>query len=416
MGEVDPAFIQDIEHRPKFITGLEAGGIPLIDLSLLTSHQSLEGYSKDLPQAISDLVQEIGSACKDWGFFQVINHGVPSDVRRRVETAAKEFYELPLEEKRKVRRDEINPLGYYDTEHTKNVRDWKEVFDFTVDDPTVIPLTDEPDDPTIREMNNQWPDYPSDLRNNCEEYCRAVERLAFKLLEAISLSLGLPAKRFNEFFKDQTSFVRLNHYPPCPSPELALGVGRHKDAGALTVLSQDDVGGLEVKRKTDGEWIRVKPIPDSYIINVGDIIQVWSNDRYESVEHRVVVNSMRERFSIPFFFNPSHYVVVKPLEELVDKVLLIGGRVDTFTSTTYLIVLALLPTHPIIESVCGHINTFLVAAIMNRPIPRREDEEPPSSSTSYSSSLGIAAVMPMIKAMATARTKNTLINFMVGDQ
>ncbi|KAF6177044.1 hypothetical protein GIB67_015919 [Kingdonia uniflora] len=153
-------------------------------------------------------------------------------------------------------------------------------------------------------------------REASEEYAKGVEKLSFTLLELISLSLGLPAKRFHDFFEDHTSFIRLNHYSPCPSPHLALGVGRHKDAGALTVLAQDDVGGLDVKRRTDGEWVRVKPIPDSYIINVGDIIQVWSNDRYESAEHRVMVNSERERFSIPFFFNPSHYVMVKPIEEL----------------------------------------------------------------------------------------------------
>ncbi|KAF9611387.1 hypothetical protein IFM89_032056 [Coptis chinensis] len=128
----------------------------------------------------------------------------------------------------------------------------------------------------------------------------------------IGIGIGLPAKRFNEFFKDHTSFIRLNHYPPCPLPDLALGVGSQKDAGALTVLAQDDVGGLDVKRKADGEWVRVKPIPESYIINVGDIIQVWSNDKYESVEHRVMVNPQRERFAVPFFFMPAHYVMVKP--------------------------------------------------------------------------------------------------------
>lgn len=104
-----------------------------------------------------------------------------------------------------------------------------------------------------------------------------MEKLSFKLLELISLSLGLPANRMNRFFeKDETSFIRLNHYPPCPISHLALGVGRHKDAGALTVLAQDDVGGLQVKRKIDGEWILVKPTPNAYIINVGDIIQVAS--------------------------------------------------------------------------------------------------------------------------------------------
>ncbi|KAJ4963927.1 hypothetical protein NE237_023866 [Protea cynaroides] len=319
MGEVDPAYIQAIEHRPKIISGLEAGGIPLIDLSPLLSSDSLEGYSKDHPQAILDLVEEIKGACKDWGFFQVINHGVSYDLLRRLQTAAKEFFDLPLEEKRRVTKDEENLMGYYDTEHTKNVRDWREVLDFVVVDPTVIPHSPEPDDQRLRQINNQWPEYPSDLREVCEEYCRVVEKLAFNLLELISLSLGLPAKRLNGFFKDQISYIRLNHYPPCPTPHLALGLGRHKDSGALTVLATDDIGGLEVKRKTDGEWIRVKTIPESYIINVGDVIQVWSNDRYESVEHRVVVNSEKERFSIPFFFDPSHYEMVKPLEELVDE-------------------------------------------------------------------------------------------------
>ena len=111
-------------------------------------------------------------------------------------------------------------------------------------------------------------------REACKEYQKAVQDLSYRLLELIALTLELPAKRFNGFFKDSTSFIRLNHYPPCPSPDLALGVGRHKDAGALTVLAQDDVGGLDVKRKSNGEWVRVKPIQNSYIVNVGDIIQV----------------------------------------------------------------------------------------------------------------------------------------------
>ena len=112
------------------------------------------------------------------------------------------------------------------------------------------------------------------FREVSEEYVKEVEKLSYKLLELISLSLNLHSNRLNPFFKDQTSFIRLNHYPPCPAPDLALGVGRHKDAGALTILAQDDVGGLEVKRKSDGEWIFVNPTPNSFIINVGDIIQV----------------------------------------------------------------------------------------------------------------------------------------------
>ncbi|XWS54847.1 hypothetical protein CRYUN_Cryun10bG0124700 [Craigia yunnanensis] len=313
MGEVDPTFIQDLEHRPK-LSIIEAEGIPVVDLSVLNSPDAVS-----YPSALDSVVSEIGKACKDWGFFQVINHGVPLEQSQKIEKASRKFFAQPLEEKVKIRRDEVKVLGYYDTEHTKNVRDWKEVFDFTVQNPTIVPASRHPDDKEVVEWHNQWPEYPPELREACKEYAEELEKLCYKLMELIALSLGLPADTFHGFFKDQTSYVRLNHYPPCPTPDLALGVGRHKDAGALTVLAQDDVGGLEVKRKSDGEWIRVKPTLDAFIINVGDIIQVWSNETYESVEHRVMVNSERERFSIPFFFNPAHYTIVKPSEELTSE-------------------------------------------------------------------------------------------------
>jgi isopenicillin N synthase-like dioxygenase len=310
MGDVDEAFIQAVEHRPK-LSIIEAEGIPLINLSsydLSSSHSSIE-----------TLVAEIGDACKNWGFFQVINHRVPSEKKEKLELASRKFFAQSMEEKLKVRRDGLNPQGYYDSEHTKNVRDWKEVFDAVVNNPTVIPASPEAGDDGLREVVNRWPEYPSEFREAFEEYVKEMEKLGYKLLELISLSLGLQANRLSAFFKDHTTFLRLNHYPPCPIPHLALGVSRHKDAGAITILAQDDVGGLQVKRKTDGEWIHVKPTPHAYIVNVGDVIQVWSNDRYESVEHRVMVNSEKERFSMPFFFTPDHTVTVEPMEELVTE-------------------------------------------------------------------------------------------------
>ncbi|GAB2267275.1 hypothetical protein Dimus_002261 [Dionaea muscipula] len=314
----DPAFIQEVEHRPK-PTIIEADGIPVIDLSPVSSLDSLANVgihiADDEGGDIARLVAEIGDACSKWGFFQVINHGVPSESVDRLESLSREFFSLPLEEKKKVRRDEGNPMGYYESEHTKNVRDWKEVFDCSVRDATLCPLS--LDDPIPRHLINTWPENPPQLREACLEYGREAEKLAYKLLELISLSLGVAADRLESFFKDGITFIRLNHYPPCPSPDLALGVGRHKDSGALTILFQDEVGGLQVRRKSDGEWISVKPTPNAFIINVGDIIQVWSNDKYESVEHRVMVNSIKDRLSIPLFFNPAHYVVVEPLPELL---------------------------------------------------------------------------------------------------
>lgn len=150
MGEVDQSFIQAVEHRPK-LTITEAEGIPLIDLSISDTQL---------------LVSQIGDACENWGFFQVINHGVPKLLREKLEFASKSFFGLPKEEKLMVRRDESNPFGYYDTELTKNVRDWKEVFDFTVENPTILPASPEPDDKELIKVVNFWPASPKDFRYN----------------------------------------------------------------------------------------------------------------------------------------------------------------------------------------------------------------------------------------------------------
>lgn len=147
MGEIDPAFIQSTEHRPK-PTFVEVGEIPIIDLS----------------ESREELISKIGKACEEWGFFQVINHGVPSEASTKVELEARKFFEQSIEEKKKVKRDEVNAIGYYDGEHTKNVRDWKEVFDFYVENTTQVPASHEPHDMELTTLTNQWPQYPPHFR------------------------------------------------------------------------------------------------------------------------------------------------------------------------------------------------------------------------------------------------------------
>lgn len=160
MGEVDPAFLQDPEHRPKLST-IEAKGIPIIDLSPIIHHHAVP----DPSSAIEGLIKEIGSACKEWGFFQVTNHGVPQSVRQRMEEASRKFFAQSLEEKKKVGRDESTPTGYYDTEHTKNVRDWKEVFDYLAKEPTLVPVTSDEDDDRVTHWTNPSPEYPPQFRS-----------------------------------------------------------------------------------------------------------------------------------------------------------------------------------------------------------------------------------------------------------
>ncbi|WZZ61606.1 hypothetical protein YC2023_061713 [Brassica napus] len=181
-----------------------------------------------------------------------------------------------------------------------------------------MPSSTDPEDEGLRVVYNKWPQFPSDFREACQEYAGHAEKLAFRLLELISLSLGLPKERFHDYFKEQMmSFFRINRYPPCPRPDLALGVGHHKDADVISLLAQDEVGGLQISRRSDGVWFPIRPVPNALVINIGNCMEVWTNDKYWSAEHRVVVNSTRERYSIPFFLLPSHNVEVKPLEELL---------------------------------------------------------------------------------------------------
>lgn len=163
MGKIDPipAFVHAPEHRPKS-SAIIAEGIPLIDLCPI----NYQDEDTTPPGSIEGLVKEIGSACKEWGFFQVINHKVPLDKRERIEEAARKFFALGLEEKLEVRRDAINVLGYFEAEHTKNVRDWKEIYDFNVQQPTFIPPSVEPHDKQNVQFqwDNRWPQNPPQFR------------------------------------------------------------------------------------------------------------------------------------------------------------------------------------------------------------------------------------------------------------
>lgn len=151
MGGIDQAFVQEPEQRPKPST-IEVDGIPVIDMSVSGTG------------GIEKLASEIGNACRKWGFFQVINHGVPLELLDKIKVAAKAFFDQPVEEKRKVKRDEVNAMGYHESEHTKNVRDWKEVFDFLINDPSFLPASPETEDNEIRTLSNQWPETPPQFR------------------------------------------------------------------------------------------------------------------------------------------------------------------------------------------------------------------------------------------------------------
>ncbi len=255
----------------------------------------------------------IDAACRDWGFFQVIGHGIDATLFDAVLGQMRAFFAQPRDAKHAVSRSEGNPWGYYDKELTKNTRDWKEIFDFAAS--------------SCGKSVPRWPSGLPGFKDTLVDYYRGCEAVAMRLLRIVCANLGLPPNSLDGAFeRGHSSWARLNYYPVCLRPENPadattpthghLGVNHHTDPGVLTVLLQDSQPGLEVFRR--GHWWPVEPVDGALVINLGDIVQVWSNDRYKAPLHRVLANAAAERFSAPFFFCPPYELDYAPLAPTVD--------------------------------------------------------------------------------------------------
>lgn len=257
--------------------------------------------------------EAIHDACRDWGFFQAVGHGIDRSSITALRHEMRAFFAQPTAAKHAVQRSADNPWGFYDRELTRRTRDWKEIYDYgPPDGGAMVP---------------QWPAALPGFRRAIESFYESCNALSVRLLRTISINLGMPAKFLDPYFRPaHTSFLRLNYYPRCPAParpkDLSLsedghlGVNHHTDAGAITLLLQDDQPGLEVFH--DGAWTLVEPREDALVVNIGDIVQVWSNDRYHAALHRAIVSAERERYSAPFFFNPAYSVEYAPLPSTTD--------------------------------------------------------------------------------------------------
>lgn len=157
-------------------------------------------------------------------------------------------------------------------------------------------------------------------RDQLLEYMKESEPLIKRLLKALITRLGMSKlDETNEPFLMGSRRMNLNYYPKCPSPELTVGVGNHSDVSTLTVLLQDETGGLYVKKLDGDNWVHVPPIKGSLTINIGDALQIMSNGRYKSIEHHVVANEHEDRVSVPIFVNPRPNDAIGPLAEVIER-------------------------------------------------------------------------------------------------
>lgn len=285
----------DLDRAPVAPAG-SLGGVPLIDLS-------------DPPD---DVIEAVGQACRDWGFFQIVGHGVAQSEIESVLDLSRRYFALPAQTKRRHMRSIDNPWGFYDRELTKEQRDRKQVFDIGPDAGEGA----RGDDPF--EGATPWPDQPAGFETELHHWYATTARVAGRLMDLISASLtGDPGRLRSAFEPGHSSHLRLNFYPVADplgdeaQGDADLGVHHHTDAGGLTVLLQDGVSGLQLYR--DGMWHTVEPVPGAFTINIGDMVQLWSNDLYRAPLHRVLAMESRDRYSLPFFYNPSYAAMVEPL-------------------------------------------------------------------------------------------------------
>ncbi|CAK9174081.1 unnamed protein product [Ilex paraguariensis] len=269
--------------------------VPIIDFSLLTNVS---------PEQRSKTIQDLGKACQEWGFFMVVNHGVPEALMKAMINASDEFFNLTEEEKQEFAgKHVLDPIRCGTSFNTS-----KEKVFFWRDFVKVI---------VHPEFHS--PNKPIGFSKHLSEYCERTRKVARELLRGIWKSLGLEESYVDKALNMDSGFQSFtaNLYPPCPQPELAMGLPPHSDHGLLTFLIQNGVGGLQVQH--NGKWVNVNAIPNSYLVNTGDHLEIFSNGKYRSVIHRAVVNNRVTRISLPIAIGPSLETSVSPASTLVES-------------------------------------------------------------------------------------------------
>ena len=275
--------------------------LPMIDVSALISGEAAGRAA---------VGAEIAAACADRGFFYMVGHGVPEAVIRQVLGAARALFDLPEDAKRAVAKSlspanrGYEPLGGQTLEQGAPP-DLKEGFYIGAEAPFA----------GFNQGPNQWPADLPGLEPVMLDYHARMLDLAARLMSGVALSLGLPEDAFAAFCRSPVAILRLLHYPPQPPAAPGQGAGAHTDFGAITILLQDEVGGLEVYDQAAGAWTPAPPKPGAFVVNLGDLIARWTNDRYRSTPHRVVNRSGRRRYSVPFFLSgaPDYEVTCLPV-------------------------------------------------------------------------------------------------------
>ncbi|KAF5950643.1 hypothetical protein HYC85_012636 [Camellia sinensis] len=254
----------------------------------------------------SSVVEEVRGAAESVGLFQVVNHGIPAGVVDGMLAAALGFHGMEEDEKRKLYvrgSDKRVRFGSNFDLYESRFANWRDTLFFLMGPDPLDPL-----------------ELPQICRDATLEYSKQVKRLGTTIFELLSEALGLQPDYLLEMDCAKGHAILSHYYPACPEPELTMGTSRHSDPDFLTILLQDSIGGLQILHQN--KWVNVPPVPGALVVNIGDLLQLMSNDKFKSVEHRVLANHEGPRLSVACFFNLHNYASTRmygPIKDLLSE-------------------------------------------------------------------------------------------------
>lgn len=282
----------------------QSNNVPIIDLHLKNAQES------------------IGHACKTWGVFQVVNHGIPKTLLDDIQSSGMELFSLPLHQKLKGARSPNGVSGYGVARISSFFPKlmWSEGF-------TILGSP-------LEHARKIWPHDYTKFCELIETYEKEMKKLAWRLMWLTLGSLGINDDDVKwaspkGTFDGACAALQLNSYPACPEPDRAMGLAAHTDSSILTILHQNGTRGLEVLQEGLG-WVTVPPLPGALVVNVGDLLHILSNGLYHSVRHRAMVNRTHHRFSIAYIYGPPAGVKISPVQKLLDQ-----GHPPLYKSVTW---------------------------------------------------------------------------------
>jgi naringenin 3-dioxygenase len=290
---LESSFVREEDERPKVAYNNFSNEIPIISLAGI---DEVDGRR-------TEICNKIVEACENWGIFQVVDHGVDTKLVSEMTRFAREFFALPPEEKLRFDMSGGKKGGFIVSSHLQGeaVKDWRELVTYF-------------SYPIKQRDYSRWPDKPEGWKEVTEKYSENLMNLACKLLEVLSEAMGLEKEALTKACVDMDQKVVINYYPKCPEPDLTLGLKRHTDPGTITLLLQDQVGGLQATKDNGKTWITVQPVEGAFVVNLGDHGHYLSNGRFKNADHQAVVNSNYSRLSIATFQNPAPDATVYPLK------------------------------------------------------------------------------------------------------